>query len=80
VLIHACHAAEKERFAGQRGRPSGSVAAGAGRPTPAKIVASRINELQSQVKALNAHIAELEAKLGGPPMPPDNSSLPPSRG
>jgi len=32
------------------------------------------------VKALNARIAELEAKLGGPPKAPDNSSLPPSRG
>jgi transposase len=32
------------------------------------------------VKALNARIAELEAKLGGPPKIPGNSSLPPSRG
>ena len=32
------------------------------------------------VKALNARIAELEAKRGGPPKTPDNSSLPPSRG
>src|SRR5215470_4965429 len=40
----------------------------------------RIDELLSQVKALNALIAELEAKRGGPPKTPDNSSLPPSRG
>jgi hypothetical protein len=36
--------------------------------------------LLAQVKALNARIAELEAKRGGPPKTPDNSSLPPSRG
>ena len=29
---------------------------------------------------MNARIAELEAKRGGPPKTPDNSSLPPSRG
>jgi transposase len=40
----------------------------------------RIDELLTQVKALNARIVELEAKLGGPPKTPDNSSLPPSRG
>src|SRR6195256_3070427 len=40
----------------------------------------RIDELLAQVKALNARIAELEAKRGGPPKTPDNSSLPPSRG
>src|SRR6201989_598489 len=40
----------------------------------------RINELLAQVKALSARIAELEAKRGGPPKTPDNSSLPPSRG
>jgi transposase len=40
----------------------------------------RIDELLVQVKALNARIAELEAKCGGPPKTPDNSSLPPSRG
>jgi transposase len=40
----------------------------------------RIDELLAQVKALNARIVELEAKLGGPPKTPDNSSLPPSRG
>src|ERR1700739_4585731 len=40
----------------------------------------RIDELLAQVKALNARIGELEAKLGGPPKTPDNSSLPPSRG
>src|SRR4026209_119692 len=41
---------------------------------------NRIDELLAQVKALTARIAELEAKLGQPPKPPDNSSLPPSRG
>jgi transposase len=40
----------------------------------------RIDELLAQVKASNARIAELEAKRGGPPKTPDNSSLPPSRG
>jgi transposase len=40
----------------------------------------RIDELLAQVKALNARIAELEAKRGGPSKTPDNSSLPPSRG
>ena len=40
----------------------------------------RIDELLAQVKALNARIVELEAKRGGPPKTPDNSSLPPSHG
>src|SRR6266436_2132482 len=40
----------------------------------------RIDELLAQVKMLNARIAELEAKRGGPPKTPDNSSVPPSRG
>src|ERR1700747_3933006 len=40
----------------------------------------RIDELLVQVKALEARIAALEAKRGGPPKTPDNSSLPPSRG
>src|SRR6201997_1580996 len=34
----------------------------------------------SQIEELTRRIAELEAKLGGPPKTPDNSSLPPSRG
>jgi len=42
--------------------------------------AEGIDELLAQVKALNARIAELEAKLGGPPKAPDNSSLPPRAG
>jgi transposase len=49
----------------------------------ADIVASllaRIDRLLAQIAALNARIAELEGKLGGPPKTPDNSSLPPSRG
>jgi transposase len=40
----------------------------------------RIDELLAQIKAQNARIAELEAKLGQPAKTPDNSSLPPSRG
>jgi hypothetical protein len=36
----------------------------------------RIDELLAQVKALNARIAELESKRGGPPKTPDSSSLP----
>jgi transposase len=40
----------------------------------------RIDELLALVKAQNARIAQLEAKSGGPPKTPDNSSLPPSRG
>src|SRR4030088_3120715 len=41
---------------------------------------ARIDRLLAQVRALNARIAEFEAKRGGPPKTPDNSSLPPSRG
>jgi transposase len=33
-----------------------------------------------QIEELTRRIAELEAKLGGPPKTPDNSSLPPSQG
>jgi transposase len=40
----------------------------------------RIDELLALVKVQNVRIAELEAKLGGPPKTPNNSSLPPSRG
>jgi hypothetical protein len=40
----------------------------------------RIDDLLAQVKALDARIAGLEARLGGPPKTPDNSSLPPPRG
>jgi transposase len=36
--------------------------------------------LWSQVQALGARVAELEARLGAPPKTPDNSSLPPSAG
>ena len=39
-----------------------------------------IRALWAQVQALTTRVAELEAKLGGPPKTPDNSSLPPSRG
>src|ERR1700751_919130 len=40
----------------------------------------RIDELLVEGKAWNARRAGLEAKCGGPPKTPDNSSLPPSRG
>src|ERR1700745_178272 len=40
----------------------------------------RIDELLALVKALNARIAELEARRDRPPKTPDNPSLPPSRG
>ena len=36
--------------------------------------------LWTQVQALTARVAELEARLGAPPKTPDNSSLPPSQG
>ena len=39
-----------------------------------------IRALWAQVQALTARVAELEARLGGPPKTPDNSSLPPSKG
>src|SRR5271170_8171628 len=35
---------------------------------------------EGQIEQLTRRIAELEAKLGGPPKTPDNSSLPPSQG
>src|SRR5260370_3571531 len=34
----------------------------------------------AQIEELTRRIAELEAKLGGPPKTPDNSSIPPSQG
>ena len=39
-----------------------------------------IRALRAQVQVLTARVAELEAKLAGPPTTPGNSSLPPSRG
>ncbi len=39
-----------------------------------------IRALWAQVQALTTRVAELEAKLAGPPKTPDNSSLPPSQG
>jgi len=39
-----------------------------------------IRALWSQVEALTARVAELEARLGEPPKTPDNSSVPPSQG
>src|SRR5271163_1066342 len=34
----------------------------------------------AQIEELTRRIAELEARLGGPPKTPDNSSIPPSQG
>src|SRR2546421_11207586 len=34
----------------------------------------------AQIEELTRRIADVEAKLGGPPKTPDNSSLPPSQG
>src|SRR5438128_12591133 len=34
----------------------------------------------AQIEELTRRVAELEAKLGGPPKTPDNSSVPPSQG
>lgn len=39
-----------------------------------------IRLLWAQVQALTARVSELEARLGGPPKTPDNSSVPPSQG
>ncbi len=39
-----------------------------------------IRALWAQVQALTTRVAELEAKLAGPPKTPGNSSLPPSQG
>ncbi len=39
-----------------------------------------IRALWAQVRTLTARVAELEARLGGPPKTPDNSSVPPSHG
>ncbi len=36
--------------------------------------------MAEQIATLQARVAELEAKLGGPRKTPDNSSLPPSQG
>ena len=36
--------------------------------------------LTSEVQTLMARVAELDARLGGPPKTPDNSSVPPSQG
>ena len=41
---------------------------------------TRVNEGLARVEELTARVAALEAKLGGPPKTPDNSSVPPSRG
>ena len=41
---------------------------------------AQVQMLTSQVLALSARVAELEAKLGDPPKTPDNSSVPPSQG
>jgi transposase len=41
---------------------------------------TQVEVLTGQVQVLAARVAELEARLGGPPKTPDNSSLPPSKG
>src|SRR6266851_2912641 len=40
---------------------------------------ARVQEQTAQIEELTRRIAELEAKLGGPPKTPDNSSVPPSQ-
>ena len=39
-----------------------------------------IRVVWAQVQALTARVAELEARLAGPPKTPGNCSLPPSKG
>src|SRR5712664_2713268 len=41
---------------------------------------ARVLAQAAQIEELTRRIGELEAKLGGPPKTPDNSSLPPSQG
>src|SRR5712664_2296927 len=41
---------------------------------------ARVLAQAAQIEELTRRIADLEAKLGGPPKTPDNSSLPPSQG
>src|SRR6266436_9330915 len=41
--------------------------------------AAQIETQAARIEALTRRIAELEAKLGGPPKTPDNSSTPPSQ-
>jgi transposase len=43
-------------------------------------VMARVLAQTAQIEELTRRIAELEAKLGGPPKTPDNSSVPPSQG
>ena len=41
---------------------------------------ARVLAQTAQIEELTRRIVELEAKLGGPPKTPDNSSVPPSQG
>src|SRR5260370_30913685 len=41
--------------------------------------AAQVGAQTAQIEELTRRIAELEAKLGGPPKTPDNSSVPPSQ-
>src|SRR5260370_3076078 len=54
------------------------------RDEPAKLSKDELIALvlaqAAQIEELTRRIAELEAKLGGPPKTPDNSSVPPSQG
>src|SRR5260370_1942497 len=54
------------------------------RDEPAKLSKDELIALvlaqAAQIEELTRRIAELEAKLGGPPKTPDNSSVPPPQG
>src|SRR5215470_9118840 len=60
---------------GQRRNDSSSVDGA----HPMALLLARIDRLVAQISARDARIDEFEAKRGGPPKTPDNSSLPPSR-
>jgi transposase len=45
-----------------------------------RVLWAQVQALTGQLRTLTARVAELEARLGGPPKTPDNSSVPPSHG